>query len=78
MGDVQARSWIVRRCSGAQQLSRSGPIEEGSDGVVEYSSAHLEGAESEVVIRSGHSCQSHSVTIAEVRRILLLHADTQC
>ena len=29
-----------------------GPVEEGHDGVVEYSSAHLEGVDSELVVRS--------------------------
>lgn len=51
-----------------------GPVEEGSDGIVEYRSAHLEDADSERVVRSGHSAQSNPHTIAEVRRILLLHA----
>lgn len=48
-------------------------IETGDDGVVAYSSAHLEGMESEFVVRSGHSCQENSFTIEEVRRILLKH-----
>ena len=51
-----------------------GPIEEGNDGVVEYSSAHIDGVESEVVVRSSHSTQGNPETIEEVRRILLLHA----
>jgi hypothetical protein len=41
--------------------------------VVEYRSAHLEGLESEFVVRSGHSCQGHPLVIEEVRRILLEH-----
>lgn len=49
----------------------------GDDGVVAYSSAHLDGMESEFVVRSGHSCQAHPFTIEEVRRILLEHLDTQ-
>ena len=55
-----------------------GPVEEGTDGVVAYKSAHLEGMESELVVRSGHSCQSNPHTIGEVRRILLLHAQKIC
>jgi len=47
------------------------PVEQGNDGVVEYQSAHLQDAESEYVVRSGHSCQANPHTIAEVRRILL-------
>jgi len=46
---------------------------EGDDGVVKYTSAHLEGVESECVVRSGHSCQDKPKTIEEVRRILLEH-----
>jgi hypothetical protein len=53
----------------------NGPVETGDDGVVAYASAHIEPVESEVVVRSGHSCQSNPQTIAEVRRILLLHLD---
>jgi pimeloyl-ACP methyl ester carboxylesterase len=51
-----------------------GPIETGNDGVVEYSSAHIDGVESEKIVRSDHSTQSNPETIEEVRRILLLHA----
>jgi triacylglycerol esterase/lipase EstA (alpha/beta hydrolase family) len=52
----------------------NGPIDEGSDGVVEYKSAHIAGVESELVVRSGHSTQSTPQTIEEVRRILYEHA----
>jgi len=45
----------------------------GNDGVVEYKSAYQEGVESEYIVRSGHSCQGHPLTIEEVRRILLEH-----
>lgn len=51
-----------------------GPPEEGNDGVVEYASAHLEGTESERVVRSPHSCQGNPDVMEEVRRILRLHA----
>jgi pimeloyl-ACP methyl ester carboxylesterase len=46
---------------------------EGDDGVVKYSSAHVTGVESELVVRSYHSCQDKPKTIEEVRRILLEH-----
>lgn len=55
-----------------------GPVETGDDGVVEYKSAHIDGVESEYVVRSGHSTQSNPRTIEEVRRILLLHWDESC
>jgi pimeloyl-ACP methyl ester carboxylesterase len=48
-------------------------IATGNDGVVEYASAHIDGVESEFVVRSSHSCQEHPFTIEEVRRILLKH-----
>ena len=57
----------------------NGPIEAGDDGVVTYKSAHIDGAESELVIRnSGHSVQSNPQTVDEVRRILLLHLALAC
>jgi pimeloyl-ACP methyl ester carboxylesterase len=54
-----------------------GPVEEGNDGVVKYTSAHLDGVESELVVRSGHSVQSNPEAIEEVRRILLENAKVQ-
>lgn len=50
-----------------------GPFEELDDGIVAYRSAHLEHADSEFVVQSGHSCQAKAPVIEEVRRILLLH-----
>jgi len=51
-----------------------GPPEEGDDGVVRYTSAHIDGVESELVVRSSHSTQARAETIEEVRRILYQHA----
>lgn len=45
----------------------------GTDGVVPYASAHLDGAVSEKIVRSGHTVQDHPLAIREMRRILLLH-----
>jgi hypothetical protein len=51
-----------------------GPVEQGNDGFVAYSSAHIEPVESELVVRpSSHSSQGNPHTIEEVRRILRLH-----
>lgn len=50
------------------------PKKEWNDGVVEYSSAHLDGMESEFIVHAAHSCQEHPLTIEEVRRILIEHA----
>jgi len=51
----------------------TGNLRDLSDGVVRYESAHLDGVDSELVVRSGHSVQAHPQFIAEARRILLLH-----
>jgi len=54
-----------------------GPLEDEVDGVVAYPSAHIDGVESERVVRhSSHSTQSSPETVDEVRRILLLQADS--
>ncbi len=47
----------------------------GDDGVVKYYSAHVDYAESELVVRSFHSCQDKPPAIQEVRRILHEHLD---
>lgn len=43
----------------------------GDDGVVKYTSAHLEGMESEFIVKSGHSSQLNPLAIDEMRRILV-------
>lgn len=62
---IKGHSIIAVQCEGDPT--------ECDDGVVKYQSAHVEYVESEVIVRSGHSCQKHPVTIEEVRRILLEH-----
>ncbi|HME62384.1 MAG TPA: alpha/beta fold hydrolase [Candidatus Binatia bacterium] len=47
-----------------------GPPEKGDDGVVKYTSAHIDGVASEKVVRSSHSTQGHPDTIQEIKRIL--------
>jgi hypothetical protein len=50
------------------------PVEENTDGVVTYASAHLTNVESEIVVQADHSeAHRHPATIREIRRILLLH-----
>ncbi len=46
---------------------------EGDDGVVEYTSAHIDYVESEFIVRHNHSCQGHPLVVEEIRRILLEH-----
>lgn len=50
----------------------SGPRETGSDGVVTYISAHLDGATSELIVRGNHQVTSNPAAQAEVARILRL------
>ena len=47
-----------------------GPPETGDDGVVKYTSAHIDGVASEKIVRSSHSTQGHPETIQEIKRIL--------
>ncbi|XAH24390.1 alpha/beta fold hydrolase [Xylophilus sp. GW821-FHT01B05] len=46
------------------------PLAESSDGIVPYSSAHLDGAQSELIVSSSHSVQESPAAILEIRRIL--------
>jgi pimeloyl-ACP methyl ester carboxylesterase len=41
-----------------------------TDGLVEYNSAHLAGAESEKIVPAGHYLMAHPQTVAEIKRIL--------
>ena len=42
----------------------------GSDGVVRHASSHLEGATSELIVRSGHNAFNNSAARSEVIRVL--------
>lgn len=46
-----------------------------TDGIVPYTSSHLEGAISEKIIKGGHSIQETPEAVLELRRILKLHLD---
>jgi pimeloyl-ACP methyl ester carboxylesterase len=48
-----------------------------SDGIVPYWSSHMEGAESELVVPSGHSAHQNPKAIQEVRRILMLNVQSR-
>jgi pimeloyl-ACP methyl ester carboxylesterase len=50
-----------------------GDGEQGSDGVVPYTSSHLDGAESELIVPADHSAHAHPLAVREVQRILKLH-----
>ena len=45
----------------------------GTDGVVPYSSSHLDNAASEVIVKSGHSIHRSPAAMRELLRILRLH-----
>jgi pimeloyl-ACP methyl ester carboxylesterase len=50
---------------------------EGTDGVVPYSSAHLEGVDSELIVPADHfHVHHHPLAVQEVRRILMEHLQT--
>jgi pimeloyl-ACP methyl ester carboxylesterase len=60
---VQGHSIIAVNTDGDPKL--------GNDGVVEFSSAHLDGMASEFIVKSDHSSQLNPLAIDEVRRILV-------
>lgn len=59
------------KCNSIIAINSNAQPPDGVDGVVSYKSAHVDYAESEFIVRSGHSCQGNPLVIEEVRRILL-------
>jgi pimeloyl-ACP methyl ester carboxylesterase len=53
-----------------------GPVHTGNDGVVAYTSSHLDGAESEAIVRFGHETFLHPDAVSEIKRILHAHLET--
>ena len=49
------------------------PLPAGGDGVVPYTSAHVDGALSELIVSSDHSAEENDTAIQEMRRILAVH-----
>ena len=49
------------------------PLPAGGDGVVPYTSAHIDGALSELIVSSDHSAEETDAAIVEMRRILTIH-----
>jgi pimeloyl-ACP methyl ester carboxylesterase len=56
---------------------RDPPGPGATDGIVPYSSSHLEGVDSELLVRGLHICLDHPAVIREVRRILVEHAGNE-
>jgi pimeloyl-ACP methyl ester carboxylesterase len=50
-----------------------GDAPNSSDGIVPYWSSHMEGAQSELIVPSGHNAHQNPKAIQEVRRILVLN-----
>ncbi len=61
--DVEVHSIIGDR-------GKKGSLEQSSDGVVPYSSSHLDQAKSELVVPAGHGAYKHPYSVAEILRIL--------
>jgi triacylglycerol esterase/lipase EstA (alpha/beta hydrolase family) len=57
--------------------THAGGVETSSDGVVPYASSHLDGANSEIVVRSGHSVCENPDAQREVIRILHLELNRE-
>ncbi len=51
---------------------KSGPLSQSSDGVVPYSSSHLDGVESEFIVPADHGAYHHPEALAEIKRCLKL------
>jgi pimeloyl-ACP methyl ester carboxylesterase len=56
---------------------RDPPGPGATDGIVPYSSSHLEGVASELLVRGFHICLNHPPVIREVDRILTEHAGNE-
>ncbi len=69
LADIPVGSGV--KCNSIIAINSNVQPPQGEDGVVKYTSAHVAYAESEFIVRSGHSCQGNPLTIEEVRRILL-------
>jgi len=60
-----------------ESLLPGGQSKQGTDGVVPYSSAHVDGVDSEIVVPTDHMhVHHHPLAVLEVRRILLEHLQT--
>ena len=57
---------------------RDPPKPDGTDGIVPYSSSHIDGVASELLVHGLHICVNHPAVIEEVRRILMEHATPAC
>jgi hypothetical protein len=56
---------------------RESPRPGGTDGIVPYSSSHLDGVVSELVVHGSHFCVNDPTVVAEVGRILIEHSGSE-
>ncbi|TLD71560.1 hypothetical protein FEM03_05295 [Phragmitibacter flavus] len=71
LNELETAPW-VRRHSIIGNRGRKGPLEKSSDGVVPYTSSHLEGVDSEVIVPGDHGAYKTPEALAEIMRILQL------
>ncbi len=62
----------VKKHSIIGNRGKSGPLMNSSDGVVPYTSSHLNEAASELVVPAGHGVFHHPAAIVEIKRLLNL------
>lgn len=62
---LQAHSIIGNR-------GKPGPLSQSSDGIVPYSSSHLDGVASELIVPADHGAYHHPEALAEIKRCLKL------
>ena len=68
LADIPVAPWV--KANSIISVQGKGDYHKGRDGLVAYSSAHVDYVESEHIVRSFHSCLDQPDTIEEVRRIL--------
>ena len=56
---------------------RDPPKPDGTDGIVPFSSSHLDGVASELLVNGAHMCLSHQSVIEEIGRVLLEHLENE-
>ncbi len=72
LNQLPIASWVTTH-SIIGNRGKRGPLQESSDGVVPYTSSHLDTAASERIVPAGHSAYQDPGSIAEILRILKSH-----
>lgn len=70
--DSLPRAPWVKRYSIIGNRGKPGPLEESSDGVVPYTSSHVAGVESEVIVPGNHGAYKTPEAVREIIRVLKL------